>query len=217
VRLRGLVVPLGLIALAAPGAPAQQASRPLGVLLSHSMTSATASEGPECLCGERDDVLAPISMSSIEVELTLPLRTTARWGVEMPLRAVPLVVVRNNPISAAVVDGTGQWFMALDTPRSSTLGFGLKPVGFRAWAGSKRVRLQAEVSAGVVRFGSPLLASNATRFNFAYDMAAGIRMEVPSAGRAELGLRRQHLSNAGFGEVNPGLDSHVAYIGFWVY
>jgi hypothetical protein len=48
-------------------------------------------------------------------------------------------------------------------------------------------------------------------------MAAGIRMEVPSAGRAELGLRRQHLSNAGFGEVNPGLDSHVAYIGFWVY
>lgn len=99
-----MVVPLGLIALAAPGARAQQASRPLGVLLSHSMTSATASDGPECLCGERADVLAPISLSSIEVELTLPLRTTARGGVEMPLRAVPLVVVRNNPISAAVVD-----------------------------------------------------------------------------------------------------------------
>ncbi|HUP52536.1 MAG TPA: acyloxyacyl hydrolase [Longimicrobiales bacterium] len=67
------------------------------------------------------------------------------------------------------------------------------------------------------RSARPSSTSNATRFNFAYDMAAGIRMEVPRAGRAELGLRRQHLSNAGFGEVNPGLDSHVAYIGFWVY
>ncbi len=216
-KLRGLAAALCLIALNASDAPAQEASRPLGVLLSHSMTSGTASDGPECLCGERADVLEAISVSSIEVELTLPLRTTARWGVEMPLRAVPLVVVRNNPISAAVTDGTGRWSMAPDTPRSSTLGFGLKPVGFRVWVGSTRVRLQAEVSAGAVRFGSPLLASNATRFNFAYDVAAGFRMEVPGAGRAELGFRRQHLSNAGFGEVNPGLDSHVAYIGFWVY
>jgi hypothetical protein len=215
--LRALAVALGLATLAAPGARAQEASRPLGLLLSHSVTSGTASDGPGCLCGQRTDVLAPISVSSLELELTLSLRSAVRWGLEVPVRAVPLVVVRNNPISPAYLDGSGRWAMSVDTPRASTLGFGVKPIGLRAWTGSRRVRLHAEVSAGVVRFGSPLLASNATRFNFAYDMGVGIRMEVPGAGRAELGFRRQHLSNAGLGKVNPGLDSHVAYIGFWLY
>jgi hypothetical protein len=213
---RALTLALGLAALGAPGAGAQESSRSLGLLLSHSMTSGTSSDGPECLC-ERADVLAPVSVSSIEVELTLTLRASQAWGLELPVRAVPLIMARNNPVNAAYADPFGQWFMPLDTPRSSTLGLGLKPVGLRAWAGSRRVRLQAEASAGVVRFGSPLLAANATRFNFVYDVAVGIRIDVPGAGRAGLGLRRQHLSNAGLGEVNPGLDSHVAYIGFWLY
>jgi hypothetical protein len=29
-----------------------------------------------------------------------------------------------------------------------------------------------------------------------------------------LGYRRHHLSNAGLGEVNPGLDSNVLFFGF---
>lgn len=213
---RALALALGLAALGAPGTGAQESARSLGLILSHSMTSGTSSDGPECLC-ERADVLAPVSVSSIEVELTLPLRASQAWGLELPVRAVPLIVARNNPSSAAVSDGLGHWLLSLDTPRASTLGFGLKPVGLRAWVGSRRVRFQAEASAGVIRFGSPLLAANATRFNFVYDVAVGIRIEVPGAGRAGLGLRRQHLSNAGLGEVNPGLDSHVAYIGFWLY
>lgn len=217
-RLRALAAAFVLAALNAPGARAQERSRPLGLLLSHSMASGTASDGPTCLCGERADLLAPVTVSTLELELTLPLMASSSWGVEIPVRAVPLMVVRNNPVSAAhYLPGLDQWAMSVDTPRASTLGLGIKPIGLRAWAGPRRVRLQAEVSAGVMRFGSPLLASNATRFNFVYDMGLGVRIEVPRSGRAEAGFRWQHLSNAGFGEVNPGLDSRVAYVGFWLY
>jgi hypothetical protein len=211
-----LAVVVAQAALAPASARAQEASRSVGLLVSHSLASATSAQGSECFCGGRD-VLAPVSISSIELELSLPIRAESTWGVDVPLRAIPIVVARNNPSSAAYQDTQGVWAMSLDTPRSSTRGFGIKPLGLRAWAGRSKVRLFADASAGVVHFGTPLLASNATRFNFVYDLGLGVQVDVPGAGRLALGFRRHHLSNAGLGEVNPGLDSDVAYLGFWLY
>jgi len=109
--------------------------------------------------------------------------------------------------------GMGQWAMSVDTRRASTLGFGIKPLGVRGWVGSPRVRLELDASAGVMHFGDPLLASNATRFNFVYDYALGLGVKLPGGGRAVVGYRHHHLSNAGLGDVNPGLDSHAAFVG----
>lgn len=213
---RAVSAALLLTALVTSGALGQErGSVSFGLLLSQSMTSATAAEGPTC-CGQARDVLAPVSVSSLEIEVAFPLRQGGAWGVEYAPRAVPLVLVRNNPLDAAQMNGLGGWYMSFDTPRASTVGLGIKPVGLRAWAGSARVRLQTEFAAGMLRFGTPALASNATRFNFVYEVGVGIRVDVPGAGRVALGFRRHHLSNAGLGEVNPGLNSHMAYLGLWL-
>ena len=214
---RTLGMALILTAVGGSRSSAQEpASRSFGLLLSQSITSATAAEAPTCPCDRGRDVLAPVSVATIEIELAVPLRQGRAWGLEYAARAVPLAMVRNNPRDAAYMNPLGGWTMSLDTPRASTAGFGVKPVGLRGWAGAGRVRLQADVTAGVVRFGSPALASNATRFNFVYEVGVGVRFIVPGAGHAAIGFRRHHLSNAGLGEVNPGLDSHMAYLGFWL-
>lgn len=190
--------------------------RSIGILLSHSISSssATAAESGACLCAQSRDVLEPVSVSSIELEWALPLRGGRAWGLEYGLRA-PLALVRNNPLDAATMNGTGGWTMSLDTPRASTFGLGIKPAGLRVWAGSERVRAEADVAAGVVYFGSPALASNAKRFNFVYDFGIGVRVGFRGA-QVAFGFRRHHLSNAGLGEVNPGLDSRMGYVGVWL-
>ncbi len=41
-------------------------------------------------------------------------------------------------------------------------------------------------------------------------------IRAASQGGIEIGFRLRHISNAGLGEVNPGLDSQVIYVG-WVF
>lgn len=214
--MRSLRAALLLLALAAsPGSGQERPSRAVGILLSQSVSSASAADRDACLCAQARDVLTPVSISSIEIELALPLRATGSVGIEYAPRAMPLALVRNNPLEAATMTPGGGWRMSPDTPRSSTLGFGLKPLALRGWAGSDRVRVEAEAAAGVALFGTPALASNATRFNFVYDFAVGVRVGFSGA-HVAFGFRRHHLSNAGLGEVNPGLDSHMGYLGVWL-
>jgi hypothetical protein len=181
------------------------------------MTSGSSAHGPLCLCPEGADVLAPVSVTSFEIDVAWRLGGGPRWGVEYPLRVVPLALVRNNPTDAARRNPMGSgWTISPMPPRSSTAGFGIKPVGMRGWVGSGRVAVQADASGGFIHFGSPLLAANGTRFNFVAELGVGLRIDMPGRGRTVIGYRWHHLSNGGFGEVNPGLNSDMLAVGFWL-
>lgn len=103
------------------------------------------------------------------------------------------------------------WQMPFSTERSSTLGAGVEPLALRLWAGSTEVRVEADLSLGVLAFLDPFLAANATRANVTYAGGMGARLSA-----LRIGYRRRHISNAGLGEVNPGLDSDVVFVG-WVF
>ena len=162
------------------------------------------------------DVLSPLSLSTVEVEIALPFGTRERWGLEYHLRVVPLAVMRNNPTQAAMMGSRG-WFLPQTTERGSTFGFGIKPAGLRGWIGGDDLRLEADASAGVLRFGTPLLAANAAQLNFVYEMGVGLRMPWPGRGGVVVGYRRHHVSNAGLAEVNPGLNSHMLFVGLPIF
>ncbi len=106
--------------------------------------------------------------------------------------------------------------MPAGTPRERDVGAGIKPLALRAWAGSGPVRLEGDVSAGAMFFARPMLAANATRFNFVAEADLGVRFTLPDGRRIVVGYRRHHLSNGGLGDVNPGLNSHVLYLGLWL-
>ncbi len=162
------------------------------------------------------DVLSPLSLSTVEVEIALPFRTRARWGLEYHLRVVPLAVMRNNPTQAAMLGSRG-WFLPQTTERGSTLGFGIKPAGLRGWIGGRDLRLEADGSTGVLRFGTPLLAANAAQLNFVHEMGVGLRVSWLARGGVLVGYRRHHVSNAGLAEVNPGLNSHMLFVGLPIF
>ena len=207
------------------GLHAQGAGRSLGVVFAHTGSSG----GPERITGCAASFFPravshcpplsrakPVSLSTVEIEMVLPLLRHSWWGLEYPIVAVPMAVVRNNQTGTArLISSTGQWVILNPPPRATTHGFGIKPIGLRGWAGPHHVRLQGDVSAGFLRFGAPLLASNAARFNFTAELGIGVRVEMPERGHVVLGYRLHHVSNGGFGEFNPGLDSHLLYLGLW--
>ena len=56
-----------------------------------------------------------------------------------------------------------------------------------------------------------------THLNFVYEMGVGLRMSWLARGVVVVGYRRRHLSNAGLGEVNPGLNSHMLFLGVPIF
>src|SRR5688572_33284299 len=86
-----------------PAELTSQVARPLlGVTLAHSISSGTAAWPDSCIstCQARD-VLAPISISSVEIDAAFPLRSLPRYGLDYVVRAVPVIVARDNPTGTA--------------------------------------------------------------------------------------------------------------------
>ena len=215
VYLSVVVLALGL-GIHAP-LPAQETGRSFGLLLTHSVGSGgpgriTPGQCPLGFCW-RSDEAGRLELSTVEIEMAWPLLRHSWWGLEYAT-TVPVALVRNNPTGTARRRRTGEgWVILNPPPPITTLGFGLKPVGLRGWAGPHQVRLQADVSAGFLLFNSPLLAANAARFNFTAELGIGVRVDIPERGHAVLGYRKHHVSNGGLGEINPGLSSHLLYVG----
>lgn len=206
---------LAVVSCWAPGrAAAQRPGHSLGVVITQSLSSRTSAAPPPC-CVPAEDLLAPLTLTTVEVELTIPLRSRSDWGFEYPLRAVPLALARHNPTDSAM-RLAGGWSMSPGTPRERNLGAGVKPLALRAWVGGGRVRLEGDVSAGFLLFANPMLAANASRFNFVAEADVGVRFALPDGREIVVGYRRHHLSNGGLAEVNPGLNSHVLYVGLWL-
>lgn len=205
--LKSLLIASTLVATVASSASSQDPDRAFAVVLTTSTDSRSATQPCLSNCSGRD-ILSPVSLTTVELELARPLNTGRRMGFDYYSRFVPLAYVRGNPAMAATWNGAG-WSMPVGTERSSTVGIGVEPLGARLWVGSRDVRVEGDLAAGIFGFLDPLLAANAARVNFAIEAGIGARI----AGLI-FGYRKHHISNAGFGEVNPGLDSSVIFLGF---
>ncbi len=179
--------------------------------ISQTTDSRSATEGPPCalLCFQRD-VLAPVSLTAVELEMSRPMGRRGSVGLDYHVRLLPAAYVQGNPATRASWNGS-RWQMPLDVERASTFGAGVEPLGLRLWAGSTEARFEAEAALGILAFLDPFLAGNATRANAVYEGGIGAQLSA-----LRIGFRLRHISNAGLGEVNPGLDSQVIYVG-WVF
>ncbi len=205
------------IAMGAPRLDAQAPGRTLGFTVTHSVGGGISAHPPPCFSGcVEGDVLSPLSLTTLELELALPFRTGERSGLEYHVRAVPLALMRHNPTDPAMRGSRG-WFLPQSTERDSTLGIGVKPAGLRGWLGGDDLRVEADASLGILRFGTPLLAANAAKLNFVYEFGIGVRLSWLTRGGVVVGYRRHHISNAGLAEVNPGLDSHMLLVGVPIF
>lgn len=160
----------------------------------------------------------------VAVRASHPIVVSPRFALRSTVDVFPLVVATGNrdysPSNFPVCNGPtlclGDGREWLAPSRHTAYGAGVAPLGFEG-VGSlgRRVALQIGVSGGAVIFNRRIPDPGETRFNFMADGNAAIRFAViPGRATVVAGFRLNHISNGGQGQVNPGMDSHLLFVGF---
>jgi hypothetical protein len=134
---------------------------------------------------------------------------TLRYTVD----ALPIVVTTNN-VNGFDVRSCGSQCYYAELHTGTVRGAGLSPIGLTGTLGPfASVSIQLHASVGALWFTRAVPDPEALGFNFT--ASGGGALEIPLHARyaALIGYMRHHTSNGGLGAVNPGLDSHMLYVG----
>jgi hypothetical protein len=132
------------------------------------------------------------------------------WGVQL----VPVVVVkgRSAPLGyAGPVDDEG-----LIPGDDTAYAYGFSPFALEyAVPLGSRLGIFGAAAGGLIFFNKPFPVPEAKSNNFTIEYGGGLSLRVGRRTWLQAGYKYHHLSNAYRELVNPGLDGHVAYLGFW--
>jgi hypothetical protein len=96
----------------------------------------------------------------------------------------------------------------------SAFGVGVLPLAFRFQTPSEhRFGVVASLDGGGVWFDGRIPIPAGTRFNFAARAGLDATVRVGRRTWLSAGVRHLHLSNAGMGDVNPGIDAKLIALG----
>lgn len=155
------------------------------------------------------------SMRLVAVQVSRDLARGRKWTLAYVGEVLPVMLVRSGP----PVNRTPDTITFRDPKKASQFryrdayGFGLAPFGLEV---SRRlapgVSVLFNTTAGALLFDRVVPYGEATRANFT--VSPGVAVEVASPGRTRVavGYTFHHLSNASFGESNPGVNSQVVYV-----
>jgi len=98
--------------------------------------------------------------------------------------------------------------------RKTVYGVGAAPVGGEVrYRVTHPLALVLRGSAGGVYFSRPIPDPEERRFNFIFDIGAGAELRFSRRMAMTAGYRLNHISNAGRGPVNPGMNSQMLELG----
>jgi hypothetical protein len=99
---------------------------------------------------------------------------------------------------------------------SSTIyGAGLSPLGFKiTFAQQSWIQPFVAASVGFLYFEDDIPVPDSSRFNFTPEIGLGVQFFLAPKRALTLGYKLHHMSNAHISRSNPGMDSHVFYVGF---
>lgn len=133
--------------------------------------------------------------------------------VERIIGLVPVALVLRNATGEVFPFGDG-WGLRGNLQRVTTYGAGVMPLGLRITA-SPSGRLGGYVmgALGAILFTRGVPAGNTFPLNLVVEGGFGLRGRLTERVDVEAGYKLHHLSNAGLGDANPGLDSKVFLVG----
>lgn len=139
----------------------------------------------------------------------IALAYTAEW--------IPLAVVeRTRPgETLTCYDTTTGRICERDRSARVAVGMGLSPVGLKGYVNTTgSVRPYINGSFGGIAFNTDVPVTDSRRFNYMFEYGGGIDFARPGSSVVTVGFRFHHISNASTGNVNPGLDANVIYLGW---
>lgn len=143
-----------------------------------------------------------------------PHDATSPSGPTLTYTAAVVPVLRLSMSSKTVSPLPEGRSPAARTRRLDTYGVGVNPAGLRVtFRAARRVQPVLSGSAGLVYLGQPIPSERGTQFNFVFDVGAGLRIVLTPNLLLSAGYRYHHLSNGFRGQVNPGVDANLLYLG----
>jgi hypothetical protein len=98
---------------------------------------------------------------------------------------------------------------------SRIYGAGLSPLGFKVNFGQySRIKPFVDGSVGFLYFQRDVPVPDSSRFNFTPQLGFGVQLFLTRKTALSLGYKYHHISSAGIGHRNPGLDSNVFHLDF---
>jgi hypothetical protein len=98
--------------------------------------------------------------------------------------------------------------------RFRSTGLGITPFGVE-WTPAATARLRPFLSThgGFIYFFDPVPDRQGKRLNFTASIGAGLHVRVVETTLLTLGYRYHHTSNGFRGQINPGVDANLVYVG----
>lgn len=136
-------------------------------------------------------------------------------AVATTMEFVPLAIVERTAPSGVTCRPTSTGEKCVrDASARVAVGIGGSPIGARVYLGrTSRVRALLAGSAGILAFSSDVPTENSRQLNFTFEYGSGVEVDVRNGHAILMGYKFQHISNAGTGVFNPGLDANVVYLG----
>jgi hypothetical protein len=138
------------------------------------------------------------------------IKTSDNWALKYTAEIVPVAIVRQP--RRGFIDGN---LVDLPGSKQKVYGFGITPVGLQMNFRRGHV-LQPYVNgtAGMLYFREQVPAANTSKFNFTLGLGAGVQIWYSENQSICLGYKYHHISNGFTAPKNPGMDSHLFYIGY---
>jgi hypothetical protein len=101
------------------------------------------------------------------------------------------------------------------TVRETTYGFGFQPAKFRfTFMPKRRLKPYLEAGAGFLFTAKPIPVPQSPSYNFIGDFGGGLMYSIKPRQVVRFGYRYFHVSNMNIGEINPGYNASIFYVGY---
>lgn len=133
---------------------------------------------------------------------------------------IPVAVVSYDRLP---VVQTSPGVLTVQKNRETVYGFGLTPVGFQVnFLRQKKIQPFITTSAGLIGFSKRVPDDSSTVFpnrfgkklNFTLAGGGGVEFLNDNGRSFTVGFKFHHISNASSGNINPGLDQNLFYVGY---
>ena len=131
------------------------------------------------------------------------------YGVQF----VPAMIVRGRTLPLYYYVSPEELDTFID---NTAYAFALSPFALElAVPVAGRVAIYGAAAGGMIFFNKPFPVPEAQSSNFTIEWGGGVLVRLGQKQWVQAGYKFHHLSNAYNSLVNPGLDAHMFYVGFW--
>ena len=141
--------------------------------------------------------------------------TTKGITFEYLLEAMPVTFAIKNEVTKPGYKPDDKSGKASYTVRENTYGAAIHPAGFRfVFLPKRRIKPYIQTSAGFIFTKKPVPVPQSPTYNFSGDFGGGLLYSLDKRNTVNFGYRYFHISNMNIGEINPGYNANVFYIGY---